>query len=150
MMALTPWRPLAPLSTLHDEIDDFFTRFFEEESRWFGRSWTVPLAPAVESFVRGDEYVVRADLPGVDPSDLEVSVEGDRLWIRGERKEVHEGNGSSRFYKEIRYGRFERNVALPSGVDPDTVRASYHNGVLEVTMKAPRELASKRVPITIH
>jgi HSP20 family protein len=150
MMALAPWRPWTPLSTLRDDLDDLFLRFFGEEDRWLTAGWSTPIAPAVESFVRGDEYVVRADLPGVDPSDLEVSVEGDRLYIRGERKELHEGNGSSRFYREIRYGRFERGVPLPSGVDPDTVRATYHNGVLEVSMKAPRELARKRVPITIH
>jgi HSP20 family protein len=150
MTALTPWRPFAQLSTLHNEIDDLFARFFGEEERWWVRPFEGPLAPAVESFVRGDEYVVRADLPGVDPKDVEVSVEGDRLTIRGERKEMHEGNGSTRFYREIRYGRFERSLTLPPGVDTDSIRASYHNGVLEVTMKAPRELASKRVPITIH
>jgi len=108
------------------------------------------VAPAVESFLRGDELVVRADLPGIDPKDLELAVEGTRLTIKGERKKVEEEKRANEFYREVSYGRFERSVALPDGVDPDTVKAAYHDGVLEITMKAPKDFVAKKVPITVH
>jgi HSP20 family protein len=108
------------------------------------------MLPAVESFLRGEELVVRADLPGIDPKEVELAVEGDRLTIKGERKKVDEQKRGSELYREVSYGRFERTVALPAGVDPNTVKAAYHDGVLEITMKAPKEVVSKKVPITVH
>jgi HSP20 family protein len=148
MRALTPWRPFGELSTLRHEIDDLFARFFGEEgwARPFEGSWL----PAVESFVRGEDLVVRADLPGIDPKEVELSLDGEHLTIRGERKQVDEGKRNDGFYREVSYGRFERTLALPAGVDPDSIKAAYHDGVLEITMKAPKGYASKKVPITVH
>jgi HSP20 family protein len=150
MRALAPWRPLGELSTLRREFDDLFARFFgEEESGWL-RPFEMGTAPAVESFLRGDDLVVRADLPGIDPKNVELAVEGDRLTIKGERHKVDEQKRANEFCREVSYGRFERSVALPAGIDPDTVKAEYHDGVLEVTMKAPKDFVSKKVPITVH
>ena len=150
MRALTPWRPFAQLSTLHGELDDLFSQFFGDTLNQGNLSDSG--LPAVETFSRGEEFVVRADLPGVDPKNVELSVEGDRLTIRGERKFEHkEGDeGSERAYREVQYGRFERILSLPAGVDPGSVKAGYRNGVLEVTMKAPQGHVSKKVPISIH
>jgi HSP20 family protein len=150
MRALAPWRPFGELSTLHRDIDDLFARFFGEEERGWLRPFEMGTAPAVESFLRGDELVVRADLPGIDPKHVELAVEGDRLMIKGERQKVDEQKRNNEFYREVSYGRFERMLALPAGVDPDTVKAAYHDGVLEITMKAPKDLKSKKVPITVH
>ena len=150
MRALVPWRPFGELSTLHRDIDDLFSRFFGEEEGWWTRPFEAGVAPAVESFLRGDELVVRADLPGIDPKNLELAVEGTRLTIKGERKKVEEEKRANEFYREVSYGRFERSVALPDGVDPDTVKAAYHDGVLEITMKAPKDFVAKKVPITVH
>ena len=149
MRALTPWRPFGELSSLHRDIDDLFARFFGEEERGWLRSFEMA-TPAVESFLRGDELVVRADLPGIDPKHVELAVEGERLTIKGERQKVDERKRDNEFYREVTYGRFERTVALPAGVDPDTVKAQYHDGVLEITMKAPKDFKSKKVPITVH
>ena len=149
MRMLAPWRPATSLLPLHREIDDLFAHFFGEEEGWWTRPWETGV-PAVESFVRGDELVVRADLPGIDPKLVELAVEGDRLTIRGERKVMDEGKRGEAFYREVSYGRFERTMALPAGVDADSVKATYHDGVLEVTMKAPKGVAAKKVPITVH
>ena len=150
MRALAPWRPFGELSTLHRDIDDLFARFFGEEEHWWMRPFETGTVPAIESYLRGDELVVRADLPGIDPKEVELAVEGDRLTIKGERKKVEEKKRENEFYREVSYGRFERTVALPPGVDPDTVKAAYHDGVLEITMKAPKGFVSKKVPITVH
>ncbi len=148
MRALAPWRPFTELSTLHSEIDDLFTRMFGEEEGWWARPFAGHVGPAIDSFMRDGEFVVRADLPGINPKEVELAVEGDRLTIKGERKVIHEGHGE--LVREVRYGRFERTMRLPAGVDANSVKATYHDGVLEVTMKAPKGLTAKKVPITVH
>jgi HSP20 family protein len=149
MRSLTPWKTSPQLSGLHEEIDDLFERFFGGD---LGTRRTWPgsgrFAPAIESFLKEDKLVVRADLPGIDPKEVDVQVEGDRLTIRGERRQVHEDKNRS--YREVTYGRFERTVRLPSGVDPDTVKATYTDGVLEIAMDAPKSLTSKKVEIAVH
>jgi HSP20 family protein len=149
MRALAPWRPFRELTTLHDEIDDLFSRFFGDDFAWMTRP-TERFAPTVETFTRDGDLVVRADLPGIDPKDVELLVEGERLTIKGERKAEKEEKNREYLYREVRYGGFERHVALPHGVDPDTVKATYHDGVLEVTMKAPKHLTAKKVEISVH
>ena len=147
MKALTPWRPFRELSTLHEDIDELFSRFFGEEprtARWH------PTMPSVESFIHEGELVIRADLPGIDPKKVELAVEGRRLVLRGEREEKKERREKDYLSREVSYGRFERAIELPDGVDPDGIKATYHDGVLEVTMKAPKEMVTKKVPITVH
>ncbi len=107
----------------------------------------VGLAPyvRVEDFIDDDSYVVRAEIPGIDPEkDVEVSVENDVLVIRGERRE--ETKEKNR--REFHYGSFRRTLGLPRGVDPDKVTASYTDGVLEVRVPvASVEAPSVRIPI---
>lgn len=150
MKALTPWRPLGDLATLRDEVDSLFGRFFGEEDPWARSAYARAFTPAVETFMREGELVVRMDLPGIDPKEVELSVEGDRLTVRGERKENKERKDRDLHIQEVRYGRFERTLALPHGVDADSVKATYRDGVLEVAMKAPKELTPKKVPISVH
>ncbi len=151
MRMLAPWRPVTSLSTLHNEMDNLLARLFGDEERWWTHPWeTGMVMPAVESFVRGEELVVRADLPGIDPKNVELAVEGDRLTIKGERKVVDEGKRGELLHREVSYGRFERTMTLPGGVDADSVKATYHDGVLEVTMKLPKGMTAKKVPITVH
>ena len=97
----------------------------------------------VESFTNDGMYVVRADLPGVDPDkDIEVKVEGDVLTIHGERREEEHDNGHS----EVRYGSFTRSVRLPKGCDAGEIAARYDAGVLEVTVPISEPAAR---PITV-
>jgi HSP20 family protein len=151
MRALAPWKPFRELSTLHQDIDELFKRFFGETEEWWPTAaWRGIGFPTIESYVRNGELVVRADLPGLDPKEVELAVEGHRLLLRGERKAKEEHKDKDYFHREVSYGRFERAVELPEGVDTETIKASYHDGVLEVTMKAPKEMAAKKVPITVH
>lgn len=150
MRALAPWRPFRELSTLHHDIDDLFSRFFGEAEEWFPTTtWRAGL-PMLESYVRDGELIVRADLPGIDPKAVELAVEGHRLVVRGERKAKEERKEKDYVYREVAYGRFERAIDLPEGVDTDSIKATYHDGVLEITMKAPKAMVAKKVPITIH
>ncbi len=106
--------------------------------------------PAVETFRRGDSLVLKAELPGVDPGDIEMTVEDGRLILRGEKKEEREEKDSHLYLREVSYGRFERSFRLPRGVKAEQVTARYRNGVLEVTVPARSlEEASRKVPIQL-
>jgi HSP20 family molecular chaperone IbpA len=120
------------MTTLVRPTESPFSEFFQwlDLNRPSSLSDLVHYIP-VESFTKGGSYVVRADLPGVDPEkDIEVKVDGDVLTIHGERREEEHDNGHS----EVRYGSFTRSVRLPKGAHADEVVARYDAGVLEVTV----------------
>lgn len=106
------------------------------------------LAPyvRVEDYLEGGTYVLRADLPGIDPDkDVEVTIEGDMVTIHGERREEQQDKN----HHELHYGSFSRSVQLPQGTKPDEVSAKYVDGVLEVRipMATSDEVTSRKVPI---
>ncbi|SEF16660.1 Hsp20/alpha crystallin family protein [Jiangella alba] len=116
---------------------------FADVDRLFRTFWDAPVtagstkgfAPAADLAREGDDLVARFDLPGIDPeNDVTVEVEGRRLVVRGERKDVRDENGTGRRVREVRYGSFRRTVALPVAADPSAVSASYDAGVLTVTV----------------
>jgi HSP20 family protein len=125
---------LRDFGDLHREIDSLFGGVFgsvrESDSDW---------APHVESYLENDTLHVRADLPGIDPKAVDVSVEDDVLTIRGERKSGHE----EATYREVRYGRFERRLRVPEGTEADKIKATYSNGVLEITIPIPKPVSRK-------
>ncbi|HEU4512098.1 MAG TPA: Hsp20/alpha crystallin family protein [Nocardioidaceae bacterium] len=110
----------------------------------------VGLAPyvRVEDYLEDGDYVLRAELPGIDPGkDVEVSVENDMLTITGERRE--ETKEKSR--REFHYGSFRRTVSLPKGAQADKITASYTDGVLEVRVPTGgQELPATKIPIQRH
>jgi HSP20 family protein len=104
----------------------------------------------VEEYREGDQLVVKAEVPGIDPEkDVDITVDRDQLQIVVRREEKSEHKGKEGYRSEFRYGTFARTVALPAGVQQDDVRASYHDGVLEVRIPAPEESASsaRKVPV---
>jgi HSP20 family molecular chaperone IbpA len=106
--------------------------------------------PAVETLRRGNQIILRAELPGMSLADLDISVVDNQLLLRGEKRAVREQDDSPTYFREISYGRFERAFTLPQGVKPEQVSARYENGVLEITLPAKAlEDASRKVPIQI-
>ena len=105
--------------------------------------------PQVETFRRGDKLVVRADLPGVKKDDVRVQVENDELTISGERREERDEERDGFYRSERSYGRFYRALPLPEGVNAEQCDASFKDGVLEVTLPAPKqeEAKTKRIPV---
>jgi HSP20 family protein len=96
-------------------------------------------APPMEVFQRGNEMVVRADLPGVTPDDVQIDVEDGVLTVSGERRNTNEEQREGFYRSERSYGAFSRSIALPEGVDEDQVNARYEHGVLEVTVPLPQQ-----------
>jgi HSP20 family protein len=148
---LTTWSPFREMERFRREIDELFDRFMGDGALAprLGTS-TTSWMPAIESFTEDGKLVIRADLPGIDPRDVEVTVEGNRLTLRGSRKASREQQERDYAYREVSYGSFERAVELPEGVKGDEVKATYKNGVLELTVPIPRELAARKVPVQIE
>jgi len=97
--------------------------------------WT----PAIETFQRGNEFVVRAEVPGLSPEDCSVEIGEDALTIQGEKKSEHQEEREGVFRSERSYGSFYRVIPLPEGAVADSAKASFKNGVLEIVMQAPSQ-----------
>lgn len=151
MKSVTPWRPLRELETWQHKMEDLCERlsdrFFAPGERprafWGEAGWT----PAIESRVENGTIIVHADLPGIDAKEVSISVLGNQLTIEGERKQEEKKEEKDYFYRELSYGKFSRTMPLPEGVDANQVKASYKNGVLEVTVPVPKQLESKKIPV---
>jgi HSP20 family protein len=150
-MAIVRWDPF-----------DAFLGAQEDLNRLFRRSWLRPAdsgestgevgtwAPAVDIYETGEAYAVEAELPGIDPKDIEVSVDEGVLNLKGERrleKEVREDN-----YHRIEraYGVFHRSIRLPADVDAGNVKASYDNGLLRITVPKTEQVKPKSIPVTVE
>jgi HSP20 family protein len=157
-MNLIPWRSKSEetarrretLPTLRREIDDLFDRFFHEPlgaslGQMFGE-WGGGLRTDLAE--TDDEVVVRAEMPGVDPKDVEINVTGNTLSISGEKKEEHEDKQRNYHYVERQFGSFQRTVQLPAYVDPDKVEATFKNGVLTVTVAKKPDAKPRKIKVT--
>jgi HSP20 family protein len=105
--------------------------------------------PAVECFTKDKELILRAELPGVDPKQVEVSIVGNTLLIKGEKKEERQVREEEIFFREIAQGRFERSFELPEGVKKEQIRASLQSGVLEVILPAAAIEPARKVPVDV-
>lgn len=136
-MALLPTRrSTSPISTFRSMLDDFFSEpFFSMHDRDItGTVW-----PRIDITEEDKDYVIRADMPGMDKKDIDVSVEGDTLTISGEKKEESKTSEGGYQHMERSYGSFSRSFALPDYVDKENVDASLKSGVLELRLKKTGE-----------
>ena len=125
----------------NDEMDRFFSDFGVGRNRQAaqGGIWS----PQVEVFQRGNELIVRADLPGLSKDDVKVEINDNVLTIQGERKQEHEEEREGWYRNERSYGSFYRAIPLPEGTISDSAKASFKNGVLEVALQAPPQEVSR-------
>jgi HSP20 family protein len=156
MFNLTPWKRSQPergemtrggfgtLARFRDEMDGLFNQFFgnwpEALEKTFGRDrfW------ALDFDENEKEFIVKAEAPGFEASDLDVSVSGNLLTIKADKKcESKEKKGNGHFEER----HFERVVTLPSGADPDKVEAKYRNGILEIHLAKTEDAQRKKIPV---
>ncbi|HVN27623.1 MAG TPA: Hsp20/alpha crystallin family protein [Candidatus Binataceae bacterium] len=143
MGALLQWNPFRELERMARRFESPFPRLFDELD--FKGAET--LAPAIESYVKDGNLVVRADVPGMEPKDVDVTILGNVLTIKGERKSEHEVKKEDYLRREVSYGSFERRMSLPEGFAADKVKATFKNGVIEVTVPLGKETVAKKVPV---
>jgi HSP20 family protein len=135
------WEPWHEIVDIENWADDFFRQTF---SRWFdsgkrvrNRMWS----PPVDVYETDNHVVINAELPGMDPEQIQARIEGQTLFIKGHRK--REGKTNHYYVAERVYGPFALSLTLPNSVDPESVTAQYQNGVLTLTL-AKREEAKPR------
>ena len=143
--ALQTWDPVRELGHFRHDFDEMIERFAKPP--WLQRFAAASNEPPIESFIDNDTLVVRAELPGVDPKDVEVTMSGNMLTIRASREERHEKKERDFLHREISYGRIERTLSLPPGITGEGVKASYRDGILELTIPIPKELSTRKVPV---
>jgi HSP20 family protein len=148
-MALTPFRGFwDPQSEFDRMFNDVMRDFFGRSARGEGagtqeQQW----APRLEAYAKDGDLVLHADLPGVSLEDVDITLDGNVLTISGERKGTTQ-EGVSYYLNELPYGRFRRSVAVPEGIDADSIKARFENGVLEVLLPgATAQLEPKRIAI---
>jgi len=157
MRSLLPWRrqeenewqPFRELEEWHRKVDDLFSRFMSG-GPFAGTAFAGKGRPAMETLTKNSDLVVRLDLPGVDPKEVDISVSGDVLTVKAERKHKEEKKEGEYSHEEISYGSLERTLRLPGKIDADKIKASYDKGVLEITMPAPKELTPKKVAVSVE
>ncbi|MHB8233701.1 MAG: Hsp20/alpha crystallin family protein [Solirubrobacteraceae bacterium] len=103
--------------------------------------------PPMDLVEDGDEFVVRADIPGVDEHDVSVELDDNVLTISGERKSAQERRQGGYYRIERATGAFSRALTLPEGIDPDSIKANFDNGVLELRVPKPEQRKPRRVTI---
>src|SRR5207249_3971391 len=152
--------PTLQRTTASSPFGSLFQRWNEEMDRMFenfgfggmlGRSQDVGVwTPNVEMFQRGNNLVVRADLPGLNKEDVQVDIADDVVTIQGERKQEHEEEREGFYRNERSYGSFYRTIPLPEGTITDSAKASFKNGVLEIVLQAPPREVSRGRRINIE
>jgi HSP20 family protein len=160
-MNLIPWRNKQEESTgggaaetslarFRDEMTGLFDRFFRDP---WGTSMleSVPArfgwGPRIDLAESEDAVIVTAEMPGVDPKEVDLNVTGNLLTIRGQKKQEKEEKGRNYHYVERHYGAFQRAIQLPSSVNPDKVDAAFKNGILTVTLAKRADAKPKRITV---
>jgi len=138
------WDPIDELRSMQRDMDRMFERFLGA-----GMTTEHPLLwmPSVESYTKDNQLVFKAELPGVDPKDLDVSITDRELVIKGERKAEKDSREENYTYREISYGSFERRFMLPDGVKTEDLKAKFTNGILEITVPAPALAKARKIEI---
>jgi HSP20 family protein len=145
-MDIIRWEPFSGINPFRNRMNHMFDHFFfplkkEDESVL---SWN----PVADVYEDDDNYVIRAELPGVDKENISVDVHDRMLTLKGERSADNEVKKENYHRVERSFGQFQRSFTLPEGVDPDSVDASYKDGVLEVVIPKPEDKKAKS--ITVH
>src|SRR2546426_12288768 len=146
MRTLTQWEPFRGATTLQDQVNRLFNNVLERTGE---ESSLTAWAPSVDIYETEHELVVKADLPEVDPKDLDIRVENNILTIRGERK--FEKNVSEENYLRVErsYGSFARSFTLANTVNSEAIKADYQNGVLKLSIPKREEAKPKQIKVSI-
>jgi HSP20 family protein len=146
MRVLSRWEPSRGATTLQEQFNRLFSDAFERTSEESNlTSW----APAVDIYETEHELVVKADVPDVDPKDLDIRVENNILTIRGERKFEKKVDENNYLRVERAYGSFTRSFSLANTVNAEAIKADYQNGVLTLSIPKREEAKPKQIKVNV-
>ena len=142
-MRLTTISPLGRLTNLREELEHLFESPLSRATEFLG--WT----PAFDVYEEKDNFVVKAELPGMKKEDINVSLHDGDLIISGERKSETKGEGTEVYRAERFFGKFQRSVSLPATVAANSVKAEYKDGVLTVTLPKSEEAKPRQIEVKV-
>lgn len=147
-MELIPWRRLDELTSIRKEIDSLFDRFFGEIPvlRRVKGDWR----PTVDFSETKDKLILKAELPGLEAKDIDVSISGDLLSIKGEKKREEEQEDEHFHSVERYHGSFQRSFRLPHNVKTAKIEATFDKGVLKITLPKTEEARKKEIKIKVE
>src|SRR5436309_2619674 len=148
-MALIRWEPVRELNTLQSEMNRLFNTLFDAPAPGDGGGGLRRWIPAMDLVETEEDFVLRADLPGLSEGDVNIELEDNVLTVSGERKSEHEERKEGYYRVERASGSFSRSLTLPEGVDPSGIKASFDRGVLEVRIPKPEERKPRKVAISV-
>ncbi|MCX5886891.1 MAG: Hsp20/alpha crystallin family protein [Proteobacteria bacterium] len=147
-MALVPWKPFDEFTTFRREMDRLWDRFFSERPAldMLEKGWE----PTMDITETKSDLIVKAELPGIDPKEIDISLTGDTLTIKGEKQQEKEEKEENYYRIERSYGIFSRTIKLPMSVQNDRIKASYQHGVLKITLPKSEEAKQKQIKIKVE
>ena len=143
--SLTRWDPFADILGIQQEMNRLFDSFFGRTSTLTEGVWT----PLLDIYETKDHVVLKAELPGMKLEDIDITIVGDILTLKGERKREEEVKDENYYRVERAYGAFHRSIPLPSVVDTDQVKATYKDGVLEIKLPKKEETKTKEIKVEV-
>ncbi len=147
-MQLIPWRSFGELSPFRKERDKLWNEFLGSQTPAVG-TFAEEWLPSVDISETKDNFIVKAELPGLDAGDVNVSISGDVLVIKGEKKREEEEKDEHHHYIERYSGSFQRTFQLPSGVKGDKVEADFEKGVLKIILPKVEEAKKKEIKVKV-
>ncbi len=148
-MSIIRWEPFHDLVSTQDRFNQLFNhtiaRALGDQQEVSPRAWV----PPVDIYETGDSLVLKAELPGINPDEVEIRVEDNTLYLKGERKFEKEVKEENLHRVERSYGTFTRSFALPNTIDADKVKAEYENGILTLTMPKREEAKPRTIKINV-
>lgn len=146
-MELIRWAPHRNSWRMNNRMnrifDDFFTPALVADTELAVRNWN----PTADVYEEDTQYVIKAELPGIDKKDIHIDFENNTLILKGERTEDKEVKEENYYRKEMAYGKFQRSFALPEGVEADNIKADYKDGVLKITIPKPETKKPKTITV---
>ncbi len=142
--ALTRWQPARPATTMRDLVNRLF------DDSFFGPTWAYQgfgSGFSMDIYEEGNQYVVDAALPGVNPDNVEISLQGNTLTIKGRVPNIEQKEGRNYLLQEISGGEFTRTVTLPAEIDSNNVEATFQNGLLHLVLPKAPAYQSRRIQV---
>ncbi len=143
------WSSLPGISSIQDEMNRMLGRFFRggdlPDFVMDSGSWI----PPIDLSETGDKVTVKTEIPGIDPKEIDISIQDNTLIIKGEKKAEKEEKNKNYYCMERRYGSFSRSISLPASVDVNKITAEYKNGVLEINLQKREEIKPKQISVKV-
>ena len=137
------WPYLPILGSFRDELNKFFNSLGKKGTSEMG------LVPPLDVSETDENIIVKAEVPGIEPKDIDISISGDNLTIKGEKNAEKEEKGKNYHFVERSYGSFSRTIVLPASVKFEQVKAEYNKGILEITLPKSEKSKVKKIPVKV-